>query len=62
MTDGVYYNAQSEQDLVKVYETLSTNLVLKTDQTEVTAYVTAIAVVLSLLAGFFSLMWFNRLP
>lgn len=62
MTDGVYYNAQSESDLVKVYETLSTNLVLKTDQTEVTAYVTAIAVVLSLLAGFFSLMWFNRLP
>lgn len=62
MTDGVYYNAQTETDLVKVYETLSTNLVLKTDQTEVTAYVTAIAVILSLLAGFFSLMWFNRLP
>lgn len=62
MTDGVYYNAQTETDLVKVYETLSTNLVLKTDTTEVTAYFTAIAVILSLLAGFFSLMWFNRLP
>ncbi len=62
MTDGIYYNAQTETDLVKVYETLSTNLVLKTDTTEVTAYVTAIAAVLSLLAGFLSLMWFNRLP
>lgn len=62
MTDGVYYNAQTETDLVKVYENLSTNLVLKTDKTEVTAYVTAIAVLFSLLAGFFSLMWFNRLP
>lgn len=62
MTDGVYYNAQTESDLVKVYENLSTNLVLKTDKTEVTAYVTAIAVFFSLLAGFFSLMWFNRLP
>lgn len=62
MTDGVYYNAQNEADLVKVYESLSTNLVLKTDKTEVTAYVTAIAVFFSLLAGFFSLLWFNRLP
>ncbi len=62
MTDGVYYNAQTETDLVKVYENLSTNLVLKTDKIEVTAYVTAIAVFFSLLAGFFSLLWFNRLP
>lgn len=62
MTDGIYYNAQTETDLVKVYENLSTNLVLKTDKTEVTAYVTAIAVFFSLLAGFFSLLWFNRLP
>lgn len=62
MTDGIYYNAQTEADLVKVYENLSTNLVLKTDQVEVTAYFTAAAVFFSLLAGFFSLMWFNRLP
>lgn len=62
MTDGIYYNAQTETDLVKVYENLSTNLVLKTEKTEVTAYATAVAVFLSLLAGFFSLLWFNRLP
>lgn len=62
MTNGVYYNAQTEGDLVKVYENLSTNLVLKTDMIEVTAYFTAAAVFFSLLAGFFSLMWFNRLP
>lgn len=62
MTDGIYYNAQTESDLVKVYENLSTNLVLKTDKTEVTAYATAIAVFFSLIAGFLSLLWFNRLP
>jgi Ca-activated chloride channel family protein len=62
ITDGQYYNAQTETDLVKVYENLSTNLVLKTDKTEVTAYFTAAAVFFSLLAGFLSLMWFNRLP
>src|SRR5581483_368045 len=42
MTDGQYYNAQSENDLVKVYENLSTNLVVKTEKTEITAYVTGI--------------------
>lgn len=62
MTGGQYFNAQSETDLVRVYENLSTNLVLKTDKTEITAYVTAIAVLFSLIAGFLSLMWFNRLP
>lgn len=62
MTDGQYFNAQTETDLVKVYENLSTNLVLKTDKTEITAYVTGIAVLLSLLAGALSLLWFNRLP
>jgi Ca-activated chloride channel family protein len=62
MTDAQYFNAQNENDLLKVYENLSTNLVLKTDKIEVTAYVTGIAVLLSLLAGFFSLLWFNRLP
>lgn len=62
MTDAEYYNAQTEADLVKVYENLSTNLVLKTEKTEITAYVTGIAVVLSLIAGALSLMWFNRLP
>jgi Ca-activated chloride channel family protein len=62
MTDGQYYNAQNETDLVKIYENLSTSLVLKTEKTEVTAYVTGVAVLLSLLAGMFSLLWFNRLP
>ncbi|MBI4675275.1 MAG: VWA domain-containing protein [Chloroflexi bacterium] len=62
MTDGQYYNAQTETDLVKVYENLSTNLVLKTAKTEITAYVTGIAVLLSLVAGLLSLLWFNRLP
>ncbi len=62
MTDGEYYNAQTEGDLVKIYENLSTNLVLKTEKTEITAYFTGVAVLLSLLAGFLSLLWFNRLP
>ncbi len=61
-TDANYYNAASEQDLQNIYENLSTRLVLKTEKTEISAPVTGIAIILSLLGGFLSLLWFNRLP
>jgi Ca-activated chloride channel family protein len=61
-TDGVYYNAANEQDLHAIYENLSTHLVFRKQQTEITAMFTGLAVVLSLLAGSLSLLWFNRLP
>ena len=61
-TSGIYYNASNENDLKSIYESLPTHLVMRTDKTEITALVTAVAAVLSLLAGVFSLLWFNRLP
>jgi Ca-activated chloride channel family protein len=61
-TDAEYFNASNSADLREVYEKLSTQLVLREQKTEVTAYLTAIAAVLSILAGAFSLLWFNRLP
>jgi Ca-activated chloride channel family protein len=61
-TEGTYYNASTEQDLQAIYENLSTHLVFRKQQTEVTAFFTGVAVALSLIAGFFSLLWFNRLP
>ncbi|HEV8229925.1 MAG TPA: VWA domain-containing protein [Candidatus Limnocylindria bacterium] len=62
LTDAEYFNASSEKDLRAVYEHLSTQLVLRQQKTEVTAYLTAIAAVLSIIAGALSLFWFNRLP
>ncbi len=61
-TDGRYFKAESETDLSHIYENLSTNLVLKAEQTELTAFVTAFAALLLLIAGVLSLLWFNRLP
>lgn len=61
-TDAQYFKAQSETDLSKVYEDLATRLVLKPEQTELTAWFTAAAAVLLLVAGTLSLLWFNRLP
>jgi len=61
-TDGAYYNATTEKDLVAIYDSLSTHLVFKKEQTEATALFTGIAIALSLIGGCLSLFWFNRLP
>jgi Ca-activated chloride channel family protein len=62
MTDGEYYNASTETDLKKVYENLGTNVVQRTEQTEITAYFTGVAIALTMLGGLLSLFWFSRLP
>lgn len=61
-TGGQYYNASNEHDLRAVYENLSTQLVFREQKTEITAILTAIAAVLSMLAAGLSLFWFNRIP
>jgi Ca-activated chloride channel family protein len=61
-TDGAYFNASTESDLRSIYENLSTQLVFRKQQTEITALFTGAAAVLSLIAGALSLLWFNRLP
>lgn len=61
-TGGQYYNASNEHDLRAVYENLSTQLVFREQKTEITAILTAIAAVLSMVAAGLSLFWFNRIP
>lgn len=61
-TDGQYFNASNEKDLRAVYENLSTQLVFRQQKTEVTAILTAIAAVFSMMAAALSLFWFNRIP
>jgi Ca-activated chloride channel homolog len=62
LTEGQYFNASTEADLRAVYENLTTQLVIRNEKTELTAYFTLAAAVLAVLAGAFSLLWFNRLP
>jgi len=61
-TDGTYFKADNETNLQEIYKSLSTQLVFKSDQTELTAGVTAVAAVLMVAAGALSLLWFSRLP
>jgi Ca-activated chloride channel homolog len=61
LTRGEYFFAGDALDLKKVYETLTTRLVMEKRQTEVTALFSAIATSLALISAALSLAWFNRL-
>ncbi len=62
LTNAQYFNASNESDLRQIYENLTTQLVIRTEKTEITALFTGIAALLVLLGGALSLLWFNRLP
>lgn len=61
ITRGEYFYAGTAPDLKKVYQTLSTRLVLERKHSEVGALFTAAGAVLALLAALLSLLWFNRI-
>ena len=61
-TDGLYFKAGGEDDLQKIYENLSTRIVFKPEQTELTAFFSSFAAFVLSVAGILSMLWFNRLP
>jgi Ca-activated chloride channel family protein len=61
-TAGEYFKASSEGDLQRIYNNLSTRLMVERERTEITALFVAAAAALLLAAGALSLLWFNRLP
>ncbi len=62
ITGGTYYHAQSEQDLLKIYKDLDTQLVTKPEKTELTALFAGTGILFMLIGGLFSLVWYSRLP
>jgi Ca-activated chloride channel family protein len=61
LTRGEYFFAGNAIDLKKVYETLTTRLVMEKRLTEVTALFSAIATALAVMAASLSLLWFSRI-
>lgn len=61
-TDGAYYNAQSPDDLRTIYENLDLQLTMKTEAIEVTALLAGLGIVILLIGGACSLLWFGRMP
>jgi Ca-activated chloride channel homolog len=62
LTEGVYYNAANEQDLQAIYHNLNPQLVIKPEKTEVTSLVAGAGILVLLIGGILSLVWFSRLP
>jgi Ca-activated chloride channel homolog len=60
LTQAEYFYAGTAQDLMKVYDTLTTRLVFERRETEVSAVLAAVGALLALLAVGLSLAWFNR--
>jgi Ca-activated chloride channel family protein len=59
-TRGEYFYAGTATDLSRVYDTLSTRLVVERRETEITALFAAGGALAALVAGLLSLLWFNR--
>jgi len=62
ITGGKYYSADSAAQLSDIYGQLNPGLVVKPEKTEVTFAFALAGGVVMLVAGLFSMLWFNRLP
>jgi Ca-activated chloride channel family protein len=62
LTDGMYFNAQTEEDLRTIYNNLDVQVVIKPEKTEITSIFTGVSILFMLIGGAFSLLWFSRLP
>ncbi|HEX5125815.1 MAG TPA: VWA domain-containing protein [Rhodocyclaceae bacterium] len=61
MTKGEYFYAGNAVDLKKIYQSLNSRFVLQTKETEITAFFSAAAAMLTFLAALLSMLWFNRI-
>jgi Ca-activated chloride channel family protein len=62
LTGGSYYNAENEEELRAIYQDLDPQFVIKPDEMEVTALFAGASLLILLLGGACSLLWFGRLP
>lgn len=62
ITNGAYYNAEDEAELHAIYDHLNPQLVVKPQQTEVTALFAGAGILVLMLGGTLSLLWLGRVP
>ena len=61
-TDASYFHADDEEALVKIYQGLDAETILRTEKMEITFLFTAVGIGFMIVSAFFSLLWFNRMP
>ncbi len=62
MTDGVYYKAENQDELRKIYDNLNLQFVVKPEKMEITSLFAGVSTLMLLMGGMFSLAWFSRVP
>ena len=60
LTHGEYFYAGTAEDLKKVYDSLSSRMVVERKETEISALFAALSVLLSVVAAGLSVRWFGR--
>ncbi len=60
MTRGQYFRATTSEELQKIYQGLNTQLIKERRETEITAFFTAAAALLAVMAAGLSMLWFGR--
>ena len=60
LTHGEYFYAGTAEDLKKVYDSLSSRMVVERKETEISALFAALSVLLSVVAAGLSVWWFGR--
>lgn len=61
-TGGVYYNAGNEEELRRIYNDLEPKLSIKSESMEVTSILAGFGILLFVVGGAISLLWFGRVP
>jgi Ca-activated chloride channel family protein len=62
ISGGTYFNAQSPEDLQKIYHGIQPRLIIEQQTIEVTSLFAALGMLILLIGGAFSLLWFGRVP
>ena len=60
ITGGEYYNAGNEEELRRIYNDLEPKLTIKPEEIEMTSIFAGIAILIFLVGGALSLLWFGR--
>ena len=61
-TGGVYYNAGNEEELDRIYSDLEPKLAIKPEEMEMTSIFAGLGMIIFLIGGMLSLLWFGHVP
>jgi len=62
ITNGLYYNAATEEDLGRIYKSIEPGFRVNKEKTELTSIFAGLGILIFLVGGMLSLLWFSHIP